>query len=225
MSERVARRAVLFDLDGTLADTAPDLAQALNRLLAQRGRPALPFAVIRPHASHGSQSMVKLGFGLEPGDPDYAACRAEFLALYAANLACATTLFPGMRELLEALESAGIPWGIVTNKPAWLTDPLLTALGLDRRAACVVSGDTAPRPKPHPDPILHACRQLGLAPGDCWMLGDAERDIAAGLAAGTRTLAALFGYLDENDDPASWGADGLIREPVEALAWLLPAGA
>jgi len=215
--------AVLFDLDGTLADTAPDMAYALNLLLERHGYEPLPFPTIRPNVSHGSRAMVQIGFGLEPGDDEYVQCRQEFLDIYAVHLARETTPFPGIPELLDALESRGTPWGIVTNKPAWLTDPLIVALGLDSRAACIVSGDTATRPKPYPDPILHACRHIGVAPQDCWYVGDAQRDIAAGLAAGTGTLAALFGYLSDDDDPSAWGAHGLIREPLEVLDWLEPA--
>jgi phosphoglycolate phosphatase len=211
---------VLFDLDGTLADTAPDMARALNLQLARHGRPALPFEAIRPHVSHGARAMMRIGFALEAGDADYPALRQEYLDIYRENLALETAPFPGMPELLAALESRGAPWGIVTNKPAWLTDPLMGALGLAERAACIVSGDTAARPKPHPDPVLHACALIGVRPRDCWTVGDAQRDIAAGRAAGTGTLAALFGYLAEGDDPACWGADGLIGAPLEVLDWL-----
>lgn len=218
--DRPGGSAVLFDLDGTLADTAPDMAYALNLLLERYDREPLPFAIIRPHVSHGSRAMVRIGFGLEPGDDGYARYWQEFLDIYAVHLARETTPFPGIPELLKALESRRTPWGVVTNKPAWLTDPLMAALGLDKRAACIVSGDTAARPKPHPDPILHACRYIGVTPQHCWYVGDAQRDIAAGLAAGTGTLAALFGYLADGDVPSSWGAHGLIREPLEVLDWL-----
>jgi phosphoglycolate phosphatase len=216
---------VLFDLDGTLADTAPDMARALNLQLARHGRPPLPFEAIRPHVSHGARAMMRIGFALEAGEADYAALRQEYLDIYGENLALATAPFPGIPQLLEALEARRVPWGIVTNKPAWLTDPLMGSLGLAGRAACVVSGDTAARPKPHPDPVLHACRLIGVDPRECWTVGDAQRDIAAGRAAGTGTLAALFGYLGEDDDPASWGADGLIRAPLEVLDWLDAGGA
>ena len=217
-----AAGAVLFDLDGTFADTAPDMAYALNLLLAAHGRPALPFETVRPHVSHGSRAMVRIGFGLEPGDDGYNALRLEFLDTYAANLVRDTAPFPGMLKLVSNLEGRGIPWGIVTNKPAWLTDPLMDTLGLSDRAACIVSGDTAARAKPHPDPLLHACRLIGREPADCWYVGDSERDIAAGLAAGSGTLVALFGYLGIDDDPFRWGADGMIREPLEILDWLEP---
>jgi phosphoglycolate phosphatase len=217
--------AVLFDLDGTFADTAPDMAYALNLLLEQHGRPQIPFHSIRPHVSHGGRALVRIGFELEPGDADYEPRRREFLDIYYDHLARETAPFPGIPELISILESREVAWGIVTNKPAWLTDPLMAALGMDRRAACIVSGDTVTRPKPHPDPVLHACDLLGREPGACWYVGDARRDIEAGRAAGTGTLAALFGYLGEGDDPASWGADGLVREPLEILNWLEPAAA
>jgi len=220
MAERSG--AVLLDLDGTFADTAPDLGHALNRLLAERGRPALPFPLIRPHASHGSQGLIRLGFGLGPGDEGYETLRLRYLEIYAANLTRATLPFPGMLDLVERLEERATPWGIVTNKPAWLTGPLMETLGLSERAACIVSGDTTAHAKPHPAPLLHACRLIGREPGDCWYVGDSERDVAAGLAAGTGTLVALFGYLGSEDNPTAWGADGMVREPLEILRWLGP---
>ncbi|MEI6412934.1 MAG: HAD-IA family hydrolase [Pseudomonadota bacterium] len=217
----ISRRCgVLFDLDGTLADTAQDLAYALNQTLLAWDRPVMPFERIRPRVSHGGRALIDLGFGLGPGDADYDAIRHDLLACYQANLARHTRLFPGMTALLEALDQRGIVWGIVTNKPAWLTDPLMQALPMPRAPDCVVSGDTTLHAKPHPEPIFYACRQLGILPADCWVVGDAERDIQAGLAAGTRTLVALFGYLDEQDQPDCWGADGGIKTPGELLDWL-----
>lgn len=212
--------AVLFDLDGTFADTAPDMGRALNRLREAEGHPPLPMASIRPQVSHGARGLLWLGFGLEPGDRDYERLRQDFLGLYQDDLARGTRLFPGMGELLDQLEGLGLPWGIVTNKPGWLTDPLLRTLGWYERAACVVSGDTTPHPKPHPEPLWHACRLLGVAPARTWYVGDAERDIAAGRAAGTRTLVALFGYLGETDRPERWGADGLLDHPGDILYWV-----
>ncbi len=211
---------VLFDLDGTFADTAPDMAYALNRLLEERGRPPRPFEEIRPHVSHGGRALIRLGFGLEPEHPQFDPLRQAFLRIYSDHIQRQTRLFPGMDELLNALERRASPWGIVTNKPAWLTDPLMRGLGLDRRAHCIVSGDTTAHAKPHPEPILHACRQLNLNPACCWYLGDAQRDITAGRAAGTRTLVALFGYLGIDDEPSDWGADGMIGHPLETLGWL-----
>ncbi|MBK1718423.1 HAD family hydrolase [Thiocystis violacea] len=222
MPERTPPRdaAVLFDLDGTFADTAPDMAAALQTLLAIHGRPALPFDRVRPHASHGARGILKVGFGLEPEDPDYEPRRLEYLDIYAAALVVDTAPFPGIPELVATLESRGIPWGIVTNKPTYLTEPLMERIGFLERAACLVCGDTAARPKPHPDPMFHACDRLRVDPARCWYLGDAERDIRAGLAAGMGTLAALFGYLGPDDDPAGWGAHGMIEHPLDVLDWL-----
>lgn len=216
------RGAVLFDLDGTFADTAPDMAYALNRLLELRDRPGLPLEQIRPHVSHGGRAMIRLGFGLEPDSAGFDELRQEFLDIYAANLVRETAPFPGMLDLLDFLEAHDLPWGIVTNKPAWLTDPLMQSLGLAERAACVVSGDTVTRAKPHPDSLIHACRLIAVEPSDCWYVGDAERDIVAGRAAGTGTLVALFGYLGEGENPADWGANGMIQGPLDLLDWLGP---
>jgi len=213
-------RTVLFDLDGTLADTAPDLAYALNCVLQQQGRDALPFAQIRPVVSHGGAALISLGFGLGPGHNGYDALRAELLRIYQENLTRHTNLFPGMAELLDTLEQRGMNWGVVTNKPAWLTDPLMDQLGLSTRAACIVSGDTTANRKPHPEPLLLACRQAGSMPQQCLYVGDAERDIEAGRRAGMHTAVALFGYLDEQDTPQRWGADTLIAHPLELLAWI-----
>jgi len=219
---QIRRGAVLFDLDGTFADTAPDMAYALNRLLERRERPPLPFEHIRPQVSHGGRAMIGIGFGLGPEDAEFDTLRQEFLDIYADNLVRETTLFPGMSDLLDYFETEDIPWGIVTNKPAWLTDPLMQGLGLSERAACVVSGDTTSRAKPYPEPLYHACNLIDVDPSDCWYVGDAERDIAAGRAAGTGTLVALFGYLGAQDDPQAWGADGMIRNPLDLIHWLSP---
>ena len=213
-------RTVLFDLDGTLADTAPDLAYALNQLLAKSGRPPLPYEVLRPLASHGAKGLIQRGFGVTPQDAGYAALRQHFLDLYAANLTRATRLFPGIPELLDTLGARGIHWGIVTNKPAFLTDPLVQQLGLWDSAACVVSGDTTANSKPHPEPMLYACRKAGSLPAQCLYVGDAARDIEAGRVAGMQTLVALFGYISQDDNPQSWGANGMINEPREVLQWL-----
>jgi phosphoglycolate phosphatase len=213
-------RTVLFDLDGTLADTAPDLGYALNELLREQGRPPLPDALIRPEASHGARALLKLGFGLTPDAPNYHDLRQRFLAIYAANLTRGTRLFPGMPELLTALQARGLAWGIVTNKPKSLTDPLVAKLGLATTAACVVSGDTTANSKPHPEPMLYACRQTGSEPAQCLYVGDAARDIQAGRDAGMHTLVALFGYIRPQDDPHAWGADGMIEHPRDILAWV-----
>ncbi len=212
-------RTVLFDLDGTLADTAPDLAYALNCLLLERGHASLPYEVLRPIASHGAKGLIGRGFQLTPQDAGYADLRQRFLDIYAANLVRETRLFPGITELLDALRSRGLRWGIVTNKPRFLTDPLVQQLGL-HDAACVVSGDTTANSKPHPEPLLYACREAGSLPAQCLYVGDAARDIEAGRVAGMQTLVALFGYISEDDSPQTWGANGMINEPREVLQWL-----
>jgi phosphoglycolate phosphatase len=212
---------VLFDLDGTLLDTAPDLATALNRLRRERGvREPLSAEAVRPTVSHGSPGMLKLGFGLEPDDPAYAELNQRLLELYRAAIAIDTALFPGMSEVLSHLETHGIHWGVVTNKPGWLTEPLLEALDLRARAACVVSGDTLAKRKPDPEPLLYACTTVGAAPGRSWYVGDAERDVRAGNQAGLTTLVARFGYLGAEDRPEEWGAHGFLEQPADLLNWL-----
>ncbi|MEN8179981.1 MAG: HAD-IA family hydrolase [Pseudomonadota bacterium] len=213
-------QSVLFDLDGTFADTAPDLHYALDQVMLRRGLIPLPLEKVRPAVSHGSQAMLKVGFGLGPGDPGYNALREDFLSTYLANIANRTRLFDGMENLLDEFEARKISWGIVTNKPAWLTDPLLDELGLSRRATCIVSGDTTTHSKPHPEPILHACRLAGVEPQRSIYVGDAKRDIEAGNRAGATTLVALFGYLAEDDNPESWEADGAVDHPLDILDWL-----
>lgn len=213
-------RGVLFDLDGTFADTAQDLAFALNETLRHFGRPPLPFERIRPVVSHGGKALVRLGFGFDPEHPEYHATRQHLLDVYQHNLARETRLFDGMQQVIDGLEAAGTPWGIVTNKPSWLTDPLMAALGLTERAGAIVSGDTCAHAKPHPEPIEHACRQLGVPPARCLYVGDARRDIEAGRAAGSPTVAALFGYLLPDDDPADWQADFQIHHAADLLELL-----
>lgn len=210
-------RAVLFDLDGTLADTAPDLGLALNRQRIARGLPALPIAAIRPHASAGARGLLKIGFQMEPETPGYDSMREEFLAFYAEQLCRDTRLFPGMEQVLDALEVWGVRWGIVTNKPARFTVPLLGLLGIAGRAACVVSGDTTPHPKPHPAPLLAASEALGLAPQECLYVGDDRRDVEASRAAGMPCIVASYGYLGNGSDPADWGAARMVASPLDLL--------
>ena len=212
--------AVLFDLDGTLVDTAPDLAYSLNRTLNHNGFDALPYEAIRPHVSHGAAALIRFGFGMEPDTPEYAPIRDYFMETYIDNICRETRPFSGMEQVLSTLEERRIPWGVVTNKPSRLTDPLMDALNLSNRAGSIVSGDTLARNKPHPAPILHACKQIGVSADNTLYIGDAERDIQAGLAAGTRTLTALFGYLSEFDEPDNWGADGAVNSPLEILDWI-----
>jgi phosphoglycolate phosphatase len=213
-------KCVLFDLDGTFADTAADLHFALNQVLIRAGRDEISFEKVRPVVSHGSRAMLKVAFDIEPGDPGYGELQQQFLHTYADNIAEFTRPFDGMETLINELETRGIHWGIVTNKPAWLTDALMQKLGLDRRACAIVSGDTTPHSKPHPEPILYACQQTGIDPAQAIYVGDAIRDIEAGRNAGTKTLVALFGYLDENDNPHAWQADGQINHPMEILEWI-----
>ncbi len=210
-------RAVLFDLDGTLADTAPDLAEALNRLLAEHGRGPVPLERARPVTSSGARGMLRIGFGIDPQDPRYDGLKARFLDLYAERVCGETRLFDGIAELLGALESRGIVWGVVTNKPERFTVPLLEALALRARAACVVGGDTTGRAKPHPDPLLHAVRALGVEPPHCLYVGDDLRDVQAARAAGMSVVAAAYGYLGDEGDPRAWGADAVVAHPLEVL--------
>jgi phosphoglycolate phosphatase len=217
---RPALRTVLFDLDGTLLDTAPDLAHALNQVLIGQGRAPLPFERIRPVVSHGGKALIELGFGIDDRHVDFTELRRQLLDVYRANLARETRPFPGMTEVLAGIRARGLNWGVVTNKPAWLTEPLLRELDLFDQAACIVSGDTLEERKPHPAPMLHACRLAGSAAAECLYVGDAERDIEAGRNAGMHTLVALFGYLLDGDDPAAWQADGMVREPLEIIDWV-----
>ena len=211
---------VLFDLDGTLADTAPDLGLALNLQRERHGLPPLPLDSIRPYASHGSHGLLGIGFGLHPQQPGFAAMRDEYLALYEQVFTRAPTLFDGVAELLQCLEKAGLRWGVVTNKPRRFTQPLMQALGLAGRAACIVSGDDAARPKPDPDTLLLACTLVQTTPAGCLYVGDAERDIQAGRAAGMDTVVARYGYLDTHDRPWEWGAVAMIDKPGELVAML-----
>ena len=213
-------RTVLFDLDGTLLDTAPDLAQALNAVLTENNRATLPYEAIRPVVSHGGIALIELGFELEQSDPSFDPLRQRLLEIYRENISRLTRPFPGITELLEKLEKRGLGWGVVTNKPGWLTDPLLKDLDLYDRAVAVVSGDTLDERKPHPAPMLYACELADSEPGQCVYIGDAQRDIEAGINAGMHTLVALFGYLQEQDDPANWQADDMIETPMELLTWL-----
>ena len=212
--------AVLLDLDGTFADTAPDLGAALNHVRSLHKLPPLPIAVTRLQASHGSAGLIKLGFNVTTDSAKFPAFRDALLAHYSANICVHTTLFPGMAELINTLEQRGLPWGIVTNKPHRFTMPLMQALGYAERAACLVSGDTSTHAKPHPAPLLHAAKLMGISPQNCLYLGDDKRDMEAGNAAGMKTLIALFGYIDPKADLASWQANASIAAPMDMLAYL-----
>lgn len=213
-----APRAILFDLDGTLADTAPDLAAAVNFLRTERGLAPTPYDVLRPTASAGARGMIGAAFGLAPGDAGFDELRLAWFDRYQSAIAVHTTLFDGIAELLAGIEQAGMRWGIVTNKPARFTDPLLPQIAL-AQAGCVISGDTTSFSKPHPEPLLEAARRLNLAPEQCWYVGDDARDIDAGRAAGMVTVACRWGYCGSSD-PAHWGADYLHDTPTELLTLL-----
>ena len=212
-------RTVLFDLDGTFADTAPDLGYTLNRMLAARGRQPVPLAQTRPVTSMGARGLLHVGFGIGPGHADYAAMREEFLAIYEENICRESGLFPGMGPLLEEIERRGLRWGIVTNKAERLARRLLGDMRMTRRAACIIGGDTTPRLKPHPDSLLAACKELHELPGACIYAGDDRRDIEAAHAAGMKAAAVRWGYLN-GDEPERWDADWIVALPQELLRCL-----
>lgn len=213
-------RAVLFDLDGTLLDTAPDLVNALNTLLAANNRDPLPFDQVRNYVSQGSVAITRLGFPEIKHESEFEALRKEFLQHYANSICIDTSLFAEMDELLTTIEQQQVPWGIVTNKPAWLTDPLLETLGLSKRAACIVSGDSLPQRKPLPDPLLHACKLINVLPTDSVYIGDDPRDIHAGNAAGMYTCVARYGYIEPGMEVDRWGADFAIASPKELTQYI-----
>lgn len=220
LARTLAVSAVLFDLDGTLADSAGDLAGAVNRMRAERGLRPVPVAALRPHASAGARGLLGAGLGVAPDAADYPVLRDQFLAYYAAALDRTTQLFDGIGALLDALDERALPWGIVTNKAARFTRPVVEALGLDRRAGAVVSGDTTAHPKPHPAPLLHAAMLLGVDAAHCAYVGDDLRDVVAGNAAGMATIVAEYGYLGEGGCSDDWPATGWIETPIELLDWL-----
>jgi len=208
---------ILFDLDGTLADTAQDLANALNHVLIKNNQQPLSFETIRPVVSHGGIALIRLGFNLEPEHPDFEPLRQCLLDYYKQNICTDTKLFPGLEKLLSQLEQQNILWGIVTNKPDWLTLPLVDELKLTQRAASIVSGNTLKESKPHPAPLLHACKEMNLEPKQCIYIGDAARDIEAGKRAGMRTIAAAYGYVEAHDPAERWDADFIVYEPHELI--------
>ena len=221
MTDTMRLQAVLFDLDGTLLDTAPDMVGALNDLLAEQSLAPVDYGLARAHVSHGAFGLVDIAFGQIDTD-ERTRLRDRFLEIYAGRVATATTLFDGMEGVLQSVEATGLAWGVVTNKPGNLTEPLLAALGLLSRCACVVSGDTVARRKPHPEPLLHAVGQIDAIArrpdGALAMyVGDADRDIQAGRAAGMITVAATYGYIPPDDDPTQWNADHIIEHPQQLL--------
>nr|MDP2190456.1 HAD-IA family hydrolase [Rhodoferax sp.] len=213
-------QAVLFDLDGTLIDSAPDLGAAADIMRVHRGLPSLPLACYRPMAGAGARGMIGVAFGLTPEHADFAALREEFFANYERCLTESTYAFEGVPELIADLRALDLPWGVVTNKAARFTDPLTRAMPLFVSARTVISGDTTPHAKPHPEPLLEAARRLAIAPERCLYVGDDERDIVAGLAAGMGTVVATYGYLGQKSDPSRWGAHATINSPGDLLQLL-----
>ena len=208
---------VLFDLDGTLIDTAPDMANALNILLEEEGYEPLDFSHIRPVVSNGSAALVQLGFPDLNDEPDIKRLKKRYLKIYEDRLCVDSVLFPGMQQLIEHIENRQMRWGVVTNKPGWLSEPLMLALGLAERAACIISGDTTKNRKPHPEPMYLACKQANSQPENCVYIGDAQRDIQAGTNAGMRTVVANYGYIGDWESIADWGADFTINKPEEII--------
>jgi len=218
-----AIRAVLFDLDGTLIDSAPDLAGAANDLRTSQGLPALPYERFRPMVGSGARGMVGVAFDVGPNDARFVPLRDEFLRRYEHRMTQETRVFAAMIPVLEALESVGRPWGVVTNKASRFTDPLVRSLGLFARAATVIAGDTTAHSKPHPAPLLEAARRVGLDPAQCMYVGDDLRDMQAGRAAGMTTVAAGWGYLGDGGPIEDWGADHIVQTPQELLNLLAMA--
>ncbi|OVZ64332.1 phosphoglycolate phosphatase [Pigmentiphaga sp. NML080357] len=217
---------VLFDFDGTLADTAPDLAAAANQQRLRRGQPPLPYEQLRPVASHGARGLLRVALGMTPESPGYEEARQQFLDDYAANIAVHTVLFPGVEKLLATLVEGGWSWGIVTNKATRFTTPLVRHLALEQHSAVVVCGDTTAYSKPHPEPLLHAARLAGVAPAHCLYVGDDQRDIVAGKAAGMKTVATAYGYCGDGVPVEAWEADAVVASVPELLPVirrLLPA--
>lgn len=213
-------RAILFDLDGTLIDTAPDLLFALNRVMEGEGLAPLSREELVPFISGGSRAMLQRGLGMDPDAPGFPEITERFLDFYCADIAGRSRLFPGMEAVLARIEEMSMVWGIVTNKSTRMTEPLAAALGLAGRAACIVSGDTTEHCKPHPDSLLFAARRIRVEPARCLYIGDADKDIEAGRRAGMKTAVALFGYLKPGDRPETWGADCLIPSPRALDDWL-----
>lgn len=213
-------RAVLFDLDGTLIDSAPDLGAAADQMRVMRGMPSLPLEAYRPMAGAGARGVLGIAFGVTPADPTFEDLRDEFFANYERCMTQRTTIFDGVPALIDHIQRAGMPWGVVTNKSKRFTDPLTGKMALFSAARAIVSGDTTPHAKPHPEPLLEAARRLGVEPRHCLYVGDDERDIVAGHAAGMGTVAAGYGYLGLGTDIAGWGAHAQINFPLELLQFL-----
>jgi 2-phosphoglycolate phosphatase len=213
-------KTVLFDLDGTLIDTAPDMAAALDQLCQEQQLHTLPFERVRPVVSNGSVALVTLAFGDELDAVRLAELKQRYLDIYQGALCILSKPFDGIIELLDEIDRRGMNWGVVTNKPGWLTLPLMDCLGLAARAATLVSGDTTLNRKPHPDPMHYACDEAGSEAQECLYIGDARRDIEAGRNAGMKTLAAAYGYIGDWEDINDWGADAHIKRPQDILLYI-----
>jgi len=209
--------AIFFDLDGTLLDTAPDLYRAMLATLSQLGRKAITFEQFRPHVHTGTTSMLTSSLDISEEDPEFQKIREIFLKNYQNFLNKDTDYFPGMSKVLDSLDQQKIPWGIVTNKPSFLTEPLLVSFGLKKRSRCIISGDTLPEKKPNPTPLLHACKITQIAPKNAAYVGDTENDILAAKAAEMISIAVLYGYHEKSSQPDDWGADHLIKKPLQIL--------
>lgn len=216
-------QAVLFDLDGTLIDSAPDLGAAADKMRTDRGLPSLPLAHYRPMAGAGARGMLGVAFGMTPEHPDFMAYREEFFVNYENAMTERTVIFEGVSDMIAAIASAGLPWGVVTNKASRFTNPLTAAMPLFATAGAIVSGDTMPHAKPHPEPLFEAARRLDVDPVRCVYVGDDERDIVAGLAAGMGTVAATYGYLGQQTDVNRWNAHLHIDAPLSLLKYLRSA--
>ena len=213
-------QAVLFDLDGTLIDSAPDLGAAADKMRTERGLPSLPLEHYRPMAGAGARGMLGIAFGMTPEHPEFMAYREEFFVNYENAMTERTVIFDGVPEMIAAIVQAGLPWGVVTNKHERFTHRIVEGMDWLQKAQVVICGDTTPHAKPHPEPLLEACRRMQLDPQDCIYVGDDERDVQAGQAAGMRTVAALYGYLGKDTPAQQWGADAHIDLPLDLLKWM-----
>jgi len=220
MNQSFKVSTVSFDLDGTLIDTAPDMAAALDILCDEEDHPRKPYSEVRPIVSNGSVALIKLAFGVALDEVTLERLKSRYLDIYQQHLSVHSTLFDEMTELLEQLESHDIKWGVVTNKPGWLTEPLMESLGLFQRASCIVSADTTKNRKPHPEPMYHACKLTGAQPEECVYIGDARRDIEAGQNAGMMTIIAEYGYIEDSENVDDWQADHRIQRPSQIMALL-----
>ena len=213
---------IFFDLDGTLADTAPDLVAATNKLLVARNLTPKPYEFLRPYASAGARGLLEGAFGISPDHEDFVALRDEFFSNYEKALLVDSKLFDGIDHLLDQMDAASLPWGIITNKSERFTNPLTDLMGLRQRAVSTVSGDTTPYSKPHPEPILHAARISNIDPSKSIYVGDDIRDVLAGKAAGMKTVAAAYGYCGCKEPPEAWGADYIAKNPLDLLQIIFP---